>query len=323
MLWGPHEHKKAPAARGRRASLRAPQRERVGVGPHEHKKKMKRITSRQNPLVARYRSIARGEAADLLLLDGPHLVADALAAGLRLRQVAIATEALARPDVRAIVGRLTQDRIETVTAAQPVMAALSPVRSSSAIVAIADRPAPGGARLYAGPAPLVLIVSHIQDPGNVGAIVRVAEAGGATGVVATGTCADPFGWKALRGSMGSALRLPLAIREHADQAIAQARHRGCRIVATVPRGGRSLFEADLTPALAVLIGGEGAGLSPAVVDAADARVTVPMQPPVESLNAAVTAALVVYEARRQRAQNLEPRTDPRTSNPAPNPEPST
>ncbi len=281
---------------------------------------MKRITSRQNPLVARYRSIARGEVADLLLLDGPHLVAEALAAGIRLHQVAVTAEALGRPDLRALVARLTQDRIETVTATQPVMAALSPVRSASAIVAIADRPASDEARLYAGAAPLLLIVSDVQDPGNVGAIVRVAEAGGATGVVAVGTCADPFGWKALRGSMGSALRLPLAIREHADQAVAQARHRGCRIVATVPRGGRSLFDVDLTSAVAVLIGGEGAGLPPSLVDAADLRVTVPMEPPVESLNTAVTAALIVYEARRQRTQNLGPRSEPReprTSNPEP------
>ena len=273
--------------------------------------KMKRITSRQNPLVARYRSIAHGEPADLLLLDGPHLVAEALAAGIRLRQVAIAAEALGRPDLRAILVRLTEDRIETVTATQPVMAALSPVRSASAIVAIADRPAPGEARLYAGPAPLLLIVSDVQDPGNVGAIVRVAEAAGATGVVAAGSSADPFGWKALRGSMGSALRLPLVVEkgsrtfsrrgdEKVRDPISNARRHGCRIVATVPRGGRSLFDADLTGALAVLIGSEGAGLSPAVVDAADLRVTVPMQPPVESLNAAVTAALIVYEARRQR-----------------------
>ena len=83
-----------------------------------------------------------------------------------------------------------------------------------------------------GCSPLVIIANDVQDPGNVGAIVRVAEAGGATGVVAAGACADPFGWKALRGSMGSALRLPVAIRDHADQAVAQARRHGCRIVAT-------------------------------------------------------------------------------------------
>ena len=263
---------------------------------------VKRITSRQNPLVARYRSIAQGETTNLMLLDGPHLVADALAAGISLRQVALTAEALGRPEVRAIVARLERDRIEIVTAAQPVMAALSPVRSSSVVVAIADRPSSDDTRAYAGSAPLLVIASDVQDPGNIGAIVRVAEAGGATGVVAAGTCADPFGWKALRGSMGSALRLPIAVREHVDQAVAHARHRHCRIVATVPRGGRSLFDVDLTGAVAILIGGEGAGLSPSVVDAADLRVTVPMEPSVNSLNAAVTAALLVYEARRRRTQ---------------------
>jgi len=262
---------------------------------------VKRITSRQNPLVARYRSVARGEVADLMLLDGPHLVADALAAGILLRQVALTAEALGRPDVRAIVARLVRERIEMVTAAQPVMAALSPVQSPSVIVAIADRPPSDDTRPYAGSASLLVIASDVQDPGNVGAIVRVGEAGGATGIVVAGTCADPFGWKALRGSMGSAFRLPIAIREHVDQAVADARRRHCRIVATVPHGGRSLFDVDLSAPVAILIGGEGAGLSPSVVDAADLRVTVPMEPTVDSLNVAVTAALLVYEAYRQRS----------------------
>jgi TrmH family RNA methyltransferase len=261
------------------------------------------ITSRQNPLVARYRSIARGDVKELLLLDGAHLIADALAARVHVRQAAVAADALARPEIRTLVARLTEADVEVITAAAPVMDALSPVRSSSAIVAIADRPSQDEGRLYAGRAPLVVIASDVQDPGNVGAIVRVAEAGAATGVVAAGACADPFGWKALRGSMGSSLRLPVAVCEHADQAIAHARRHGCRIAATVPRGGRSLFEINLKLPVAILIGGEGPGLAPALVDAADERVMIPMQAPVESLNAAVTAALVVYEAMRQRTQN--------------------
>ena len=107
----------------------------------------------------------------------------------------------------------------------------------------------------------------VQDPGNVGAIVRVAEAGGATGVVAAGACADPFGWKALRGSMGSALRLPIGAAATAAAAVAEARRHGCRVVATVPRGGRSLFDVDLRGGRGVLIGGEGAGLAAATLDA--------------------------------------------------------
>jgi TrmH family RNA methyltransferase len=148
----------------------------------------------------------------------------------------------------------------------------------------------------------------VQDPGNLGAIVRVAEAAGATGVVAAGGSANPFGWKALRGSMGSALRLPIASEPAAENAVAEARRHGCRIVATVPRDGRSLYDVDLAGPLQVLIGGEGRGLASALTDLADERVTIPMQAPVESLNAAVTAALIVYEARRQRTTNVERQT---------------
>ena len=88
----------------------------------------------------------------------------------------------------------------------------------------------------------MLIACDVQDPGNLGAIVRVAEAAGASGLIAAGQCADPFSWKALRGSMGSALRLPIAIGDTADAATAEARRHGCRVVATLPRDGTPLFD---------------------------------------------------------------------------------
>jgi TrmH family RNA methyltransferase len=147
----------------------------------------------------------------------------------------------------------------------------------------------------------VAVAIGIQDPGNVGAIVRVCEAGGATGVIASDGTADPFGWKALRGSMGSALRLPIVRGLPPEEAMAAARRHGCRVIAAAPRGGRSPFEIDLTGAAAILIGGEGRGLAPSLIDAADQRITIPMRAPVESLNAAVTTALIVYEAQRQRS----------------------
>jgi TrmH family RNA methyltransferase len=178
------------------------------------------------------------------------------------------------------------------------MRALSPVRSPSPIVAIADRPADGDARAYGSHA-LVVIAIDVQDPGNAGAIVRVAEAAGATGVVSAGASADPFGWKALRGSMGSALRLPILVRPDSGQAIDEARRHSCRVIAAAPRGGTPLHEADLRTPLAILVGGEGRGLSARHLAAADDRLVIPMAAPVESLNVAVSAALIVYEARRQ------------------------
>jgi len=261
------------------------------------------ITSRQNPLVARFRAAARGDVGGLLLLDGAHLVADALAARLTFQLAAVTPAALERPDVAAIAAGLSSAGVEVATVSAVVMDALSPVRSSSAIVAVAERPASADDRVFAGVAPLAVIVVDVQDPGNVGAIVRVAEAGGASGVIVANGSADPFSWKALRGSMGSALRLPIVSGIDVDAAVADARRHGCRIVAAVPRDGRSMVELTLTGAVAVLIGGEGRGLSASLVDAADERVTIPMEAPVESLNAAVTAALIVYEARRQRHQN--------------------
>jgi len=261
---------------------------------------MTRISSRQNAIVARYRAVAHGDVEGLLLLDGAHLVQDALAAGVAIEHAAIDVGAAERGDIMRLAAALHAMGVETVTATAPVMGAISPVRSPTGIVAIALRPERDIDEFYTGPAPLVVIANDIQDPGNLGAIVRVAEAGGASSVLATGACADPFSWKALRGSMGSALRFPVDRVDNAGRAVAEARKRGCRIVATVPRDGRSLFDANLRGATAVLIGGEGPGLPDALVASADERITIPMQEPVESLNAAVTAALVVYEARRQR-----------------------
>jgi TrmH family RNA methyltransferase len=263
-----------------------------------------RITSRHNPIVARYRAVAHGDLDGVLLLDGAHLVHDAIAAGLEIEHAAVDVNASERGEIARLMESLRAARADVATVTAPVMAALSPVRSSSAIVAIASRPSRDLDDLYnrtRNTAPLVVIACDVQDPGNLGAIVRVAEAGGASGVIASGASADPFGWKALRGSMGSALRLPVHRVADPAAAAADARRHRCRIVATVPRGGRSIFDVDLRPATAVLVGGEGPGLPQAVIDDADERVTIPMQTPVESLNAATTAALVVYEARRQRS----------------------
>ena len=259
-----------------------------------------RITSRQNAIVARYRAVARGDVEGLLLVDGVHLVQDALAAGVTIEHATIDVGAAERADIRRLVTLLRAAGVESVTATAPVMGAMSPVRSPTGIVAIARRPDRDIDDFYKGPAPLVVIANDIQDPGNLGAIVRVAEAGGASSVLVSGASADPFGWKALRGSMGSALRLPVDRVDDVSVAVEEARKRGCRIVATVPRDGRSLFEVTLTRATAVLIGGEGPGLPDALIASADERITIPMQSAVESLNAAVAAALVVYEAFRQR-----------------------
>jgi len=258
-----------------------------------------RITSRQNPLVARLREAARGEG-DRILLDGTHLLIDAFHAGVSIDIAVVAADRSSDKEVTDVVERLLHAGVKVSAASPSVMAAMSPVSSASAIVALARAPQADPAQVYGTASPVVAIACDVQDPGNLGAIVRVAEAAAASGVVTTARSADPFGWKALRGSMGSALRLPLLRRPSIDAAVDEARRHGCRVVATAPRGGRPLFETPLGGGIAVLIGAEGAGLPDALVDAADERVTIPMRAPVESLNAAVTAALMLYEIARQR-----------------------
>lgn len=262
---------------------------------------LKHIASRQNALVARYRSVARGDVKDAMLLDGVHLIQEALSSGVTLVHAVAALEELDRPDVNALIREFDDRRLDAASASSTVMAAISPVRSSSMAVAVAERPPDRGPSTYP-PGSLMIVACDIQDPGNLGAVVRAAEATGTAGLMAAGACADPFGWKALRGSMGSAFRLPIAIRRSTADALLEIRQAGFRLVAALPQGGEAPATIDLTGPVAVMIGGEGGGLSSEAVTGADARISVPMKPPVESLNTAVAAAVILYEAARQRGE---------------------
>jgi TrmH family RNA methyltransferase len=157
---------------------------------------------------------------------------------------------------------------------------------------------------FSGDSPLVIVMAAVQDPGNVGTIVRSAEAFGASGVVATRGTADPWSPKALRASAGSALRLPLLRGMAIPILLAQLRVAGVTIVAagTRPTAGENAGSptADLRGACAIFVGNEGAGLPSEVEHAADDWVSIAMKDDVESLNAGVAASVILFEAARQR-----------------------
>jgi TrmH family RNA methyltransferase len=249
--------------------------------------------------VARFRAAADGDV-QWMLLEGLHLVEEALAAGVPLDVVAIATDRMATDVAERITRRVRSDRLVPVS--WPVLDALSPMHAPGGVVALAARPAATLESLVGTrQVPLLVGAVDVQDPGNAGAIIRAAEAGGATGVMTTAGGADPFGWKALRGSMGSALRLPVVRCDDIVAAMATAKAAGCQLLAATGADGDSLYDVDFRGPTLVLLGSEGHGLPEPVVAAADRRVAIPMAKPVESLNVAVAAALIVYEARRQRA----------------------
>jgi TrmH family RNA methyltransferase len=259
---------------------------------------VRRISSRSNPLVARFRAAARGRDPDSLLLDGEHLIEEALASGITLDAVALAeTIADTRPE---LIERLERSGAEVVRVPSQVMAAMSPVKQPAGLVALGRASGASLEEATAGSPQLIVLMQGIQDAGNVGAIVRAADGCGATGLIACEGTADPFGWKALRGAMGSTFRVPIAVRQPAAAALAQLRRQGISIVATVPRDGTPLPRFTLTGPVAILLGGEGPGLPPDVIGQADQRLSIPMRAPVESFNVAITAALVLYEAAKQR-----------------------
>ena len=181
-----------------------------------------------------------------------------------------------------------------------VFGALSPVKAPSGIVAIATRRPTDERSIWSQSNALVLAAIDLQDPGNLGSLLRAGEAGGATGAIVAGVSANPFSWKSLRGSMGSLLRLPVVGGVDPFTIPAAAKSARVRTVATVPRGGREPDAVKWTGSIALLLGGEGAGLSVALVEQCDERVTLPMAAPVDSLNVAVAGAILVYAARRQR-----------------------
>jgi len=259
-----------------------------------------RVTSRQNPIVARFRDAARrhADAPGPVLVEGATLLQEARSAGWTIDVAAFTEQALAHADVARLFDDLGES-VSRVIVPDRILDAMSPARAPSGVVALAQPHGWSLTQVLTPEPALVVVAVDLQDPGNVGAIVRAAEAAGATGVIASGATADPFGWKALRGAMGSAFRLPLARVPDTGRAVRACRDRGLRILATA-LDGAPVDTVALDTACAVLVGAEGSGLPAAILDGADARISIPMQAPVESLNVAVATGIILYEARRQR-----------------------
>jgi TrmH family RNA methyltransferase len=236
-----------------------------------------------------------------LLLDGVHLVREAHSAALTLESVVIASSRLESDnEERSIAEALERAGVDVTSASDQVFAAMSPVRTPSGIVAIAHRHPTTADAILEQARLFALVVVDVQDPGNVGSLMRIAEGGGVTGIIVAGESANPFSWKAVRGSMGSVLRLPVARAVSIDAVMQDIRRTRTKAIAAVPRGGWDPDAVDWSGRIALILGGEGPGLGHEVVAAADERVTIPMESPVESLNVAASAAIIIYAARRAR-----------------------
>lgn len=257
---------------------------------------MKAVASRDNAAfkaMLRLSSNARERRkAGLAVLDGAHLLAAFLDSGAAPEELMVSRAGLDNPEVAALVKRASPARVTLL--ADALFNALSTVDSPTGVIACVrtpePRPAPATARL-------ALLLEDIQDPGNVGTLLRSAGAAGADHVLLSSGCAFAWSPKVLRAAMGA--HFAVNVVERADLGGWLAGFRG-QSVALAGSGGQSLYEVDLRKPTALLVGNEGAGLSQALRDGAAVTARIPMAGGIESLNAATAGSIALFEALRQR-----------------------
>jgi len=258
---------------------------------------MPRITSRDNPrlhdaakLIASSRERRKAERC---VLEGDHLV-EAYCRRVGPPETLIVAEAAQeRAIVRELISGVPPGR--TLIVAGKAWSGLGPVPAADGVVAVVPTPR---ARLERA-ADFCVLLEDVQDPGNVGSILRSAAAAGVAQVFLSAGCAFAWSPKVLRAGQGA--HFHLGIYEDVDLPGWARAYRG-KVVATAAAGGESLYDADLTGAVAIAIGNEGGGLSDALQSAARATVNIPMPGRFESLNAAAAAAVCIFECVRQRTR---------------------
>lgn len=262
------------------------------------------ITSRQNSRLKDIRRLRRSKG-DHALLEGPHLVGEAVAAGIGLETVLATPAWLETPEGRALSANLP-----CLEVAPELLDEMTDADSPRGVLALARLPRAGADRLPVRAGAVYLYLDGLQDPGNLGALARVAEAAGAAALALSPGTVHPNHPRALRASAGSLLRLPVAVAATPEEVDLHLEPVSPRWMALDPRDGTDLWQAGLEGTLVLAVGAEGPGLSPALRERAGLRLTISMQPPVESLNATVAAALVLFEIRRRRAGTVWFNTPP-------------
>jgi len=231
------------------------------------------------------------------VLEGPDLIAEAAAAGVAMECVLATPEFLATAEARRLQAVLRHPP-QTVSAV--LMNELADADSPRGALALADLPRPGLAGLPLGDG-VYLYLDGIQQPANLGALARVAEAAGARALALAPGSVHPNHPRALRASAGSLLRLPLAVGVTPDEVARRLGPHRPRWIALDPHDGVDLWRAEIPGNVVLALGAEGPGLSAATSRLADLRLRIAMETPVESLNVTVAAALVLFELRRRAA----------------------
>ncbi len=209
------------------------------------------------------------------------------------------------PEHKVLIEELRSSGILVETVADNVFKAVSDTQTPQGILAVIKMPVYSLEQLLKGDKTHLLILESIQDPGNLGTMVRTGEGAGVTGIIMNKTTVDLFNPKTIRSTMGSIYRVPFYVTENLEETLEKLKAAGVSLYAAHLKGSNSYDEADYTKPCGFLIGNEGNGLSDGIADMADTYIKIPMEGQVESLNAAISAALLMYETNRQRRKCSE------------------
>ncbi len=253
------------------------------------------IRSRQNARLKdlRQRLLHSSCGADgLIAIEGEHLIEEAIRSGLRIDTLFLREDHGARRDW------IVPGNPLTFTVIADVFDHACATESPQGIAALVEAPSWSLEPLLQNTNAVFLVLAGLQDPGNVGTIIRTAEAFGSAGVLLTPGTVNPWNQKVLRASAGSSFRLPVIHLEKEAQ-LGRLRENGISLYATGVQAEISVFDAKLQTPMAFVIGNEGAGIPKAVFSFCSGTIQIPYPGPVESLNAAIAAAILLYEASRQ------------------------
>lgn len=264
-----------------------------------------KITSRDNSLLRRARAVRDGKVDELIFVEGLRLCEEALASNLKI-DAAIYSDQLAQKDRAArLIDQLVEKAESSASVSEKLLESISYTKTPQGIIVLAERPAEDRESFTTRqpPKPLIVLLHETNNPVNVGAILRTAEAAGASGVITTANTTDPFSPKALRGAMGSAFRLPVWAGVSLADAVAWCREREIQIICADVSGENTFSDVRWQKPSALVVGRESTGLTAQELASADRAVRIPMKGSAESLNVAVATGIILYEAARQRAQN--------------------
>jgi TrmH family RNA methyltransferase len=234
-----------------------------------------------------------------LLIEGVRELSRALESGIVIEEVFCCHDLLDQKDSAPVLRSIEERRILLTAVGPKAFEKLAYREATGGLVAVARRPSSTLEDLPERDCPLYLVVDSVEKPGNLGALIRSADGAGATGVIITDPGTDLFNPNAIRSSLGTIFTMPNAMAE-VSLAIHWLKVREVAIIAASPAAGALYTEADFTQPCAIVVGSEDAGLGPEWRQASDLQVGIPMKGSADSLNVSVTAAILLYEALRQR-----------------------